>query len=711
MTQQDHPAYLDTSLDFQQRTADLVARMTLEEKLSQLVSTAPAIERLGVPAYTWGGECLHGLCHTGPATVFPGALNLAATFDDQLVGRVADAIATEARAKYQDPVWKEGLGKRAGLSFWTPNINLFRDPRWGRGQETYGEDPILTGRMGAAFVRGLQGSDPKYLKVSACAKHYAVHSGPEKIRRAFDAKVSPKDLRETYLPAFEQLAQAGVACVMGAYNRVNGEPCCGSRTLLVDILRGEWGYDGFVVSDAGAVPAFDEAHKVTDDPVASAALAMNMGCDMEIGGKSFEQLAQALQHGLVSEQRIDQAVTRILEVRFRLGLFDDPEDVPYSAIGPEVIQCDGHLALAEQAARGSVVLLKNDALLPLSSDTHRTVFVTGPNAADLQVLLGNFYRGISGNLVSMVEGIAQAAPTGTCVTHMQGCYLQHENVFPSTWAFGLGKWSDVIVACIGLSPLMEGEDGECIGSPNGGDKEDLALPPNQLKYLRALAKLDKPLVTVVTGGSPIALEEVHELSDAVLFVGYPGERGGKALGDVVFGNACPSGKLPVTFPKSIDDVPPYDDYALAKRTYRYLTTEPMYPFGFGLSYGSVALSDLTLSAERIQAGESMNVAVTARNVSERQIEEVVQLYLTDVEASVQVPRWALKDFRRVMIEPDASADIEFTLTPEMMRIVDDQGQSLLEPGSFQVHVGTCSPGPRSQALGAPAELTAGFEVR
>ncbi len=704
------PAYLDSSLPIRQRVDDLLGRMTLEEKFSQLVSSSPAIERLGLPAYRWGGECLHGLVHTGKATVFPGSLNLAATFDEDLVKTIADAISSEARAKYQDPNWRSDGEHRTSLSFWTPNINLFRDPRWGRGQETYGEDPLLTGRMGAAFVRGLQGDDPKYLKTSACAKHYAVHSGPEEIRRAFDARVSARDLHESYLPAFKKLVDAGVACVMGAYNRVNGEPCCGSRTLLEEILRDRWGYEGFVVSDAGAVPAFDEEHKVTDSPEASAALAINTGCDMEIGGKSYQKLPEAVEKGLVEPETIDRALKRILTVRFRLGLFDPPEAVPYTSIGPEVIQSQSHVDLARQAAEKSVVLLKNNGLLPLQA-SQKTVFVTGPTAADLQVLLGNFYRGISGTLTSMVEGLVQAAPEGTCITHMQGCYLQHENVFPSTWAYGLGKWADAIIACLGLSPLMEGEDGECIGAVKGGDKVDLSLPANQLRYLRGLAKLGKPLIVVCTGGSPMDLREVHELADAVLFVGYPGQCGGRALGDAVFGRFSPSGKLPVTFPKSIDDVPAYESYDLTGRTYRYLETEPMYPFGFGLGYGTIRLGELSCSSQAIEAGESLVVALEATNDSDEPVEEVIQLYLTDLDASAPAARWALKDFRRVRLEPGLPKRIAFTVTAEMMQRIDSQGQARLEPGRFRLHLGTCCPGPRSAQLGAPEPLKATFTLR
>ncbi|MFO8007347.1 MAG: glycoside hydrolase family 3 N-terminal domain-containing protein, partial [Candidatus Brocadiia bacterium] len=403
-SEQEFP-FQDESLPVEQRVADLVGRMTLEEKIAQLRSRSPAVERLGVPAYSWGGECLHGLVHTGRATIFPQSIGLAATFDTELIERVAGATGTEARAKYHDEAWSSPY---IGITFWTPNINIFRDPRWGRGQETYGEDPFLTGRMGAAFIRGLQGDHPRYLKAMGCAKHLAVHSGPEHLRQAFDARTTKKDLHETYLPAFKELIDAGVASVMATYNRVNGEACAGSETLLKEILRGRWDFQGFVTSDAGAIGGMDEHHHVTSTALESAVQALLAGCDMEIGSHCYEELPDAVAQGLVAEEDIDRALKRIYATRFRLGMFDDPEKVPYTDIGKEAIHCPEHVALARETALKSLVLLKNDGVLPLSHDLN-TVLVTGPNSIDLDVLLGNFYRGAGKRLISVLEGVVDAA--------------------------------------------------------------------------------------------------------------------------------------------------------------------------------------------------------------------------------------------------------------------------------------------------------------
>ncbi len=704
------PRFRDPSLPIDERVRDLVSRLTLEEKIAQMREDSEPIERLGIPGYEWGNECLHGLCHTGRATVFPQAIGLAATFDTDLVHRVADAIATEARAKFHDPVWHGPGGPRVGINFWTPVINIFRDPRWGRGQETYGEDPYLTGTIGAAFVRGLQGDDPRYLKTAACAKHFAVHSGPEKLRQQFDARVSPKDLHETYLPAFRALLDAGVEVVMATYNRVNGEALCGSETLLAGLLRNTWGFDGLAVSDAGAVAAMHLHHGVTSDAVQSAGLAVRMGCDMELGSRNcYQTLPEAMERGLVAEEDINRSVTRILTTRFRLGMFDDPTRVPCSGLRWEDVPLDDHVALAREAALKSAVLLKNDGVLPLKREL-KTIFVTGPNAGDLDVLLGNFYRGVSPRLVSVLEGIVDAAPVGTTVTTMKGCQLAHPNEFDSTWAFGLAEWADAVVAVVGISPLMEGEEGECIASPTGGDREEIGLPPNQVEFIRKMAALGKPLVLVVTGGSPVAMPEVHEVADAVLFIWYPGEQGGAAVGDILFGRESPSGRLPVTFPRSLDQVPPFEDYSLAGRTYRYMEEQPLYPFGFGLSYAGFEYGPLALSAECVERGKGLTGRVALANRGPCEAEEVVQLYLTDEEASVPVPSCALKDFRRVRLAPGASAEVEFAITPQMMAVVNEDGESVLEPGTFTVTVGGASPGARSEQLGAPAAAVGRFEL-
>ena len=701
------PAWLNPSLPMKQRIRDLIGRMTLDEKISQLITLAPPIERLGLREFGWNGECLHGLCNTGRATQFPMPIGMAATFDPRLIQKVANAVSDEARAKYHDHDWSRS--PRATLMYCTPVINILRDPRWGRSQETYGEDPFLTSVMGAAFVRGLQGDHPKYLKIAACAKHLGVHSGPEKLRTRFNAVVSRKDLAETYLPAFGVLSAEGVATVMATYNRVNGEHCCASPTLIGEFLRDRYGFDGLVLSDGGALGSLHNSHKITKDAVETAGLCLKNGCDLEIGRNAYPRAAEAIERGLITEADIDRALTRIFKVRFQVGEFDPPEQNPYTQIKRDVIQCRKHLRLARRTAAESVILLKNNGILPFGRDRN-VILVTGPNAADIQVLLGNFYRGISGDIRTIVEGVVAAAPEGVTVTHMPGCFLTHPNVFPSTWTFGLAEWADAVVMVMGYSPLMEGEQGECIGAPEGGDKDGIDIPENQLEFLREMKKVGKPIVAVITGGSPLALGEVHELADAVLMAWYPGEQGGMAVGDLLFGKESPSGKLPVTFPKSLDQVPPFTDYSLVGRTYRYMTEEPMYPFGFGLSYATFEYAELALSRTSVKPGQSLTAAVSVTNTGGTKADEVVQLYLADSEASVPVPRFALKAFKRVRLKPGQSKRLRFKITPEMMSIYNMDGEAVLEPGAFTVHVGGSSPGPRSEALGAPQPVRATFEL-
>ncbi len=686
----------NSSLPVDERIADLIGRMTLNEKISQLTTKTKAVDRIGLHAFKWGGECLHGLCNSGRATQFPMPIGMAASFDEKLLQRVADATSDEARAKYHDPDW--GRSPNATLAFYTPVINILRDPRWGRAQETYGEDPVLTSRLGAAFVRGLQGKDPKYLKVAACAKHLGVHSGPEPLRSEFNAIVSKKDMAETYLPAFKALIGEDVATVMATYNRVNGEHCCAHSVMIEEFLRQRYGFKGMVLSDGGALGSLHTTHKLTKDAVETAGLCLKNGCDQEIGQNAYPFAAEAIERGLISEDDIDRALTRILRVRFQVGDFDSDDDVPYTNISRDVIQCRKHLRLAKKMATESLVLLKNNGVLPLRDK--QVVLCTGPNAADIQVLLGNFYRGVSKNLTTILEGVVGAAPEGTVVTHMQGCFLTHENVYPSTWTFGLSEWADAVIAVVGYSPLMEGEQGECIGAPDGGDKSSISLPPNQLEFLRCMKESGKPLVVVVTGGCPLELEEVHELADAVIMAWYPGEQGGAAVGDVLFGNAVPSGKLPATFPRKLSDLPDYTDYSVNGRTYRYMTKEPMYPFGFGLSYSRFEYANLTLSSDSVTAGKSLSVGVEVRNCGEVAADEVVQLYLTDDEASVPVPRWALKGFKRVSLKPGRTRTVRFRITQEMMQVVNEDGDEILEPGTFTVWIGGSSPDSRNQELGA-----------
>jgi beta-glucosidase len=702
--------YLDPSLSPEERARDLVSRMTLDEKIDQLNFEAPAIERLGVPAYNWWNEALHGVARHGRATVFPQAIGLAATWDPDLIHRIASAISEEARAKFNAAQRLGNTGRYSGLTFWSPNINIYRDPRWGRGQETYGEDPYLTSRIGVAYVRGLQGDHPRYLKAAACAKHYAVHSGPEGERHSFDARPSLKDLWETYLPAFRALVtEAKVEIVMCAYNRVFGEPCCGSPLLLQDILRRQWGFKGHVTSDCWALVDFHQFHKVTRTPEESAALAFRTGVNVNCGSTS-PYLRGAIKEGLITEAQIDEALVTLLQTRFRLGLFDPPEMVPFNRIGPEVINSPEHRLLAREAAAKSVVLLKNSRVLPLRKDIRRLV-VLGPNAADANILLGNYY-GISGNLATVLEGIAAKVDPGAFVDYRHAFLLDRENINPVDWSIGEAQTADAVIVVMGLSGLLEGEEGESLASPTKSDRFDIGLPPNQVAYLKKLrAAVRKPILAVLTGGSPVAMPEVHELADAILYVWYPGEEGGHGIADVIFGDAVPSGRLPVTFPKSVDQLPPYTDYSMAGRTYRYMEQEPLYPFGFGLSYTRFAYSNPRVSAPSVRSGEAVEVTVTVTNQGPVAAEEVVQCYLSDLEASVPVPKHSLTGFQRIRLWEGESRDVTFRITPGMMELVNEQGQRVLEPGRFRVTVGGASPGPRAVALGAPTPATLEYTVQ
>jgi beta-glucosidase len=683
--------------------------MTLEEKVSQMLYNSPAIERLDVPEYNWWNECLHGVARAGRATVFPQAIGLAATFDDDLIYRVSTAISDEARAMNNAAVRQGRRLQYGGLTFWTPNINIFRDPRWGRGQETYGEDPYLTSVIGTAFVRGLQGKNPRYLKAAACAKHFAVHSGPEAGRHSFNARVSPKDMYETYLPAFKALVDAGVEAVMCAYNRINDEPCCGGQGVLNGILREEWGFEGHVVSDCWAISDLHRGHNVTGSSVESAALAINGGVNLECGD-SFAYLVEAVNQGLVTEETIDKSLSILLRTRFKLGQFDPPKRCPYSAISPNVIRCRKHVQLAREAAVKSIVMLKNDNnVLPLKKDM-RFLFVTGPCANDADMLLGN-YHGVSDEMVTILEGITGKLKPGSFIQYRQGFLMDRASANPITWTARVAGDADIVVVVMGITNELEGEEGSALASTTNGDREDIGLPAHQVDWLRQIRESnDKPIVVVLTGGSPLAIPEVHELADAILFVWYPGEQGGNAVADVLFGDESPTGRLPVTFPKSTDQLPPFDDYSMTGRTYRYMTEEPLYPFGFGLGYTKFEYSNIRLTDSRIRRGSTIRARVTLKNVGEYFGEEVVQLYLSALESYVKTPICSLKGFQRIRLQPGQQRTVVFTITPEMMSIIDESGNSVLEPGRFMINIGGCSPGNRGVELGAPKPVQAVFAV-
>ncbi len=830
--------YKDPSLPTEKRVDDLVSRMTLEEKVSQMMNAAPAIQRLDIPEYEWWNEGLHGVARAGFATVFPQAIGLAATWDTNLMAQVADVISTEARAKHNESVRHNERGRYKGLTFWSPNINIFRDPRWGRGQETYGEDPYLTSRLGVEFVKGLQGNDPKYLKVVATPKHYAVHSGPEPERHSFDAKAYERDLRETYLPAFRAtVLEAQAGSVMCAYNRTNTEPCCANNRLMMDILRKEWGFDGYVVSDCGAISDIWKGHQFAKSEAAASAMAVKVGTDLACG-REYASLIQAVKDRLISEAEIDVSLRRLMTARFRLGMFDPPEMVTYSRIPYSENDSPAHRALSLKAAHESMVLLKNENnTLPLEKNL-KTIAVIGPNADALETLLGN-YNGTPSKYVTPLAGIKSKVSAATEVLYSAGTYkigvsavpvpasaLSHDGNgssaglkgeyfsnremkgeptlvrtdqdvnfewgafspappltpqnFSVRWAgkltapesgkyllgaagngglrvyvdgkvlieelanrrtkvitkeidleaghtydvrfdyyagantFAAAKlvWSppngermlrdeainkarqaDVVVMCLGLSPLVEGEEMEVpFEGFRGGDRTDISLPKVQEELLKEVHALGKPVVVVLLNGSALAVNWANDNVSAIVDAWYPGEEGGTALADVLFGDYNPGGRLPVTFYKSVDQLPPFTDYSMQGRTYRYFKGDPLYPFGFGLSYTNFTYDNLKLSANKIKAGAGLTITAEVKNSGGQAGDEVVQLYVTDVAASVPVPIRSLAGVKRVFLKPGEKQKISFPLTREQMSIIDDKGQRVIEPGEFLVSVGGKQPG-------------------
>ncbi len=684
----------------EERARVLVARMTLEEKASQLRYDSPAIERLGVPAYNWWNEALHGVARGGTATSFPQAIGLAATFDEKLVEALGDAAATEGRAKYNALSARGDRDIYHGLSFWSPNINIFRDPRWGRGHETYGEDPCLTSRLGRAYVRGLQGKG-EHLKAAACAKHFAVHSGPESLRHHFDAVASPKDMEETYLPAFEDLVtKAKVESVMGAYNRTNGEPCCGSKMLLVDTLRKKWGFQGHVVSDCWAVRDFHTGHMVTSTPAESAALALEMGCDLNCGNTYLHMLS-AYEQGLVSEEQITEAAVRLFTTRYLLGILGEGSE--YDAIPYTAVECEKHLRLAHEASRRACVLLKNNGLLPLKAEG--TVGVIGPNANSRGALIGNYY-GTSSRYVTVLEGIQDAMAGKGRVLYSEGCHLFRDRVENLAQpddrlaeALAVAENSDVVVLALGYDERLEGEepdDGNAYGS---GDKEDLLLPPPQRKLLHAVLALKKPTVLLLMAGSAVDVSEAQQCADAVLLTWYPGARGGRAVAELLFGEASPSGKLPVTFYRNeaLSELPAFTDYAMAGRTYRYYGGTPLYPFGYGLSYADMSLSGL--SADRSEA------KLRIQNRSPFAAEEVVQLYLKDEASPDAPPNPVLCGFLRVRLEAGESREVTIPLEARAFTVVTAAGERIPGSGRWTLYAGFGQPDSRTEELTGKACLS------
>ena len=694
--------FLDPNNPLDRRIDDLVARLTLPEKINQLLHENNGVERLGVPAYNWWNEACHGVGRNGRATIFPQVIGLGATWNRALVQRVAGVISDEARAKHHAALAAGRRGQYQGLTFWTPNINIFRDPRWGRGQETFGEDPFLTGELGVAMVRGLQGDDPHYLKTAACAKHYAVHSGPEQARHNFDAQPTPKDLAETYLPAFEKLVGAGVEAVMGAYNRTLGEPCCASKFLIGDILRGRWKFQGHFVSDCGAIDDFHQHHKVTKNAAESAALAVINGCDLNCGC-TYNDLVVAVRDGLITEAQIEVSLRRLLATKFKLGLFDPPARVPWSKTPTAIIDSDAHRALARQAAAESIVLLKNNGILPLRPD-HESILVTGPTAANTSALLGNYF-GVSPRLVTLLEGITERAAEGCRVVFRTGCPLAAPMAPGVNYTYNTATENELTIAVLGLDPSLEGEEGDTVASTSGGDRDVIELPAVQRDFLIELRKHARKLIVVLTGGGALAVPEVHDLADAVLQVWYPGCEGGRALADVLFGAAEPSGKLPVTVPHRTADLPAFEDYHMRGRTYRFAEVEPLYPFGFGLGYAKLSYGPLTASDKRLAKDGTITVRTTLNNSSDRPAAEAVQCYVVPPRKGPDTPQATLVDFQKVAVPAKSAVTVEFTLTAAAFAQVDATGKSVHAPGRYSLVVGSSSPGPRSLALGAPAPAT------
>lgn len=667
---------------------NLVSRMTLEEKASQLKYDAPAIPRLGIPAYNWWNEALHGVARAGTATVFPQAIGLAAAFDEDLQEKIADVISTEARAKYN---MQSAHGDRdiyKGLTMWSPNINIFRDPRWGRGHETYGEDPYLTTRLGVRFIKGLQGKG-KYLKVAACAKHFAVHSGPEALRHEFDAKAGPKDMQETYLAAFcEAVCDAGVESVMGAYNRVNGEPACGSKTLLKDTLRDKWGFRGHVVSDCWAVRDFHTRHMVTATAPESAALALNNGCDLNCGN-TYLHMLEALQEGLVTEESITRACERLFTTRYMLGLFAD--DCEYDSIDYTENDTDEHDALACLAAEKSMVLLKNDGILPLNAGEIRTVAVIGPNADSIPALEGN-YNGTSSRYVTFLEGIRTwCGDHGIRTLYSVGSHLYKDRSSGLSQpedriaeAVACAEKADAVIVCVGLDATLEGEEGDTGNEYFSGDKKDLQLPQCQITLLDAIEKTGKKFVTVLSVGSALNVPQ----GDAQLLTWYPGQAGGKALAKILFGEISPSGRLPVTFYKDVNDVPDFENYDMKGRTYRYIETEPLYPFGYGLSY-----TDFSLKAE---LKDPYTVKADVTNSGKMDSDTVIQVYVRN-ESEFAPLHDRLCGFARVSVKAGETVSAELKLDRYTWSVINDQGERVpCEKGMLSV--GFCQPDDYSQKL-------------
>lgn len=702
-----------------QLAEELVGQMTIEEMIPQLSYNAPAIDRLGVPAYNWWNEALHGVARAGTATVFPQAIGLAATFDRELVEEEADAISTEARAKYNEAAGRGDRGIYKGLTMWSPNVNIFRDPRWGRGHETYGEDPFLTGEMGAAFVEGLQGKG-EYLKAAACAKHFAVHSGPEAVRHSFDSECSKKDLAETYMPAFRKLVKkAHVEAVMGAYNRMNGQACCASP-FLQGILREEWGFKGHFVSDFQALEDIHSGHRLTVDAEETSALALKTGCDLNAGTTYRKGLKKAFEDGKVDAATIHKAAVRLFTTRFLLGVMNG-QKTEYDSLGLDEVESPAHIRLARRAAAESAVLLKNDGMLPLKKERLHSIAVVGPNADDRHSLDGN-YHGTAGRYVTALEGIRNYVGDDVRIYYSTGCALNRDRTEDLaeaddrlSEAATCYAHADAVICVLGLNEFLEGEEGDDGNQYISGDKENIALPSSQQRLLETVADSGKPFAVVLMAGSDLDLSYAAEHANAILDIWYPGEQGGNALADILFGAVSPSGKLPVTFYRSMDDVPDFTSYEMEGRTYRYLRKDAQYPFGYGLTYGECAVTDAALVGGEEAVAESMQdpaektvmIEAAVENRSYIATDEVVQVYVRVEGAKDEKRNFALCGFERVRLEPRERKNVEIRIAAEDLLVVNEEGQAVKEGSLLHFWVGTSQPDRVSESLTGriPVELT------
>jgi beta-glucosidase len=680
--------YKNQKLTIEDRVHDLIAQMTLEEKVSLLGYNSNAISRLGVPAYNWWNEALHGVARAGTATVFPQSIGLAATFNDELVGEVATVISTEARAKYNLAIAKDRHLQYMGLTFWSPNINIFRDPRWGRGHETYGEDPFLTSKMGVAFVSGMQGNNPLHLKTAATAKHFAVHSGPEAERDQFDAIVDEKDLRETYLYAFQKLVSSGVESVMSAYNSINGMPSSINAKLLDTILRKEWGFKGHVVTDCGALDGVYESHHATLSNIATAAAAIKAGINLDCSTILQKDAQKAVVQKLITEKEIDASLAKLLNTQFKLGFYDDPLKSPFAKYNVDSIHNNAHIELSKKVAQQSIVLLKNkNNVLPFSKDKYESIMIVGPNATSYDALIGN-YHGLTNKAVNFVEGITNAMDPATRIEYDLGCDYNDTTHFGGIWAAGNAM---LTIAVMGLSPVLEGEAGDAFLSKSGGDKANISLPASEIIYLKKLRESIKtPIIVVITAGSNVDIASIEPYSDAILYAWYPGEQGGNALAEILLGKVSPSGRLPITFYKSVNDLPDYKNYAMKGRTYRYYDGEVAYPFGYGLSYSTFEYTNSISNKNIYQLQDTISVQTTITNKGNLDAAEVVQAYI-EYPNLERMPLKELKYFKRIEIKKGASENISISIPISELKKWDlNLNKWVLYPGKYKLILGSNS---------------------